>query len=328
VPGLRRIVIPLGDNPLGTVNAYLVEAGDGPVLIDTGWRTPEARAALDDACAAIGRRVADLRQIVLTHAHPDHAGLASTLRECSGAPILLHPADRPFADPARRQGRISSALSGEWFRRHGLPPRDREAAGGARGTITERNPPFVPDADLADGQALALGPFTFRVIWCPGHAPGQVSLYDERAGLLIAGDHVLPAISPNVGIYSAEDRDPLGDYLASLVRVRDLPVGLVLPGHGAPFRDLARRVDEIAAHHEARFREILAQFAGQPLTAFDLCACLTWAGGRVPFAGLHPFQQTLALAETIAHLEVLRARGQVARTDDGDLIRYARAAGM
>lgn len=309
IPGLRRILVPLSDSPLGSMNAYLVEADDGPVLIDTGWRTDEAVGAIEAALAGIGARPADLSQIVLTHAHPDHAGLAPTFREASGAPIALHPADWPNVDPARRLDEANLRRSADWFRRNGLPA-DEQAGTRARRSMGDRNPPFVPDRALEDGEELRLGRFTFRVIWVPGHARGQVVLFDAAEGVLISADHVLPEISPNVGVYGPDDGHPLHDYLASLARVRDLPVTIALPGHGEPFAGLAERVDWLAAHHEERLGEIRAALADAPATAFDLCHDLTWVGGLVRFADLSPFQQSMATAETIAHLEVLRERGE------------------
>lgn len=309
-PGLTQVVAPLSDNPLGSVNVYLIESDDGPILIDTGWRTDEVVGAIDAALAAIGATIADLRQIILTHAHPDHAGLASTFREASGAPIALHAADWPMVDPARRQNEANIARSAQWFRRNGLPDRDGGDARGARRAMGERNPPFVPDRALVDGEELRLGAFTFRVIWVPGHARGQVCLYEPERRIIISADHVLPAISPNVGLYGPDDGHPLDDYLASLAKVRDLPVEIALPGHGAPFDGFAARIDWLAAHHEERLDEIRAALAATPATAFDLCHDLTWIGGTVPFAKLSPFQQSMATAETIAHLEVLRHRDE------------------
>ena len=322
VPGLRQVIVPISDSPLGSVNVYLIEDAAGPILIDTAWRTDEATEAIAAALAERGAQVSDLSQIVLTHAHPDHAGLAATFREASGAPIALHPADWPMADPARRVDEANLSTSAQWFRRNGIPA-DEQAGTRARRSMGDRNPPFVPDRTLADGEELVLGRFTFRVIWVPGHARGQVCLYDERARVLVSADHVLPAISPNVGIYGPDDGRPLDDYLASLARVRDLPAEIVLPGHGAAFTGLAERVDWLAAHHEERLDEIraaLAPLAGadtRPATAFDLCHDLTWIGGTVHFSKLSPFQQSMAIAETIAHLEVLRRRGE-ATSDEGE----------
>jgi glyoxylase-like metal-dependent hydrolase (beta-lactamase superfamily II) len=322
VPGLQRILVPLSDSPLGSVNVYLIESDDGPILIDTGWRTDEVVGAIEAGLAAVGATTADLSQIVLTHAHPDHAGLASTFREASNAPIALHAADWQMVDPVRRQDEANLARSAAWFRRNGLPDRDSGDARGARRSMGERNPPFVPDRALVDGESLQLGRFNFRVIWVPGHARGQVCLYDEREGVLISADHVLPEISPNVGLYGPDDGQPLDDYLASLAKVRDLPVTVALPGHGEPFTGLAERVDWLAEHHEERMDEIRAALGDAPATAFDLCHDLTWIGGTVHFSKLSPFQQSMATAETIAHLEVLRRRDEATSEDDGERITW------
>ena len=323
--GVHRVAVPLNDSPLGSVNVYLIESDSGPILIDTAWQMPDALAAIEGALADLGTRVEDLSLIVLTHGHPDHTGLAAPLRARSGAPILLHPADWPMVDPERRRGAEQFTRSMEWQRLNGMPDLGQGLVRGSRRAMQERNPPFVPDRALADGDTLALGAFTFRVIWCPGHARGQVCLHDADAGLLISADHVLPHISPNVGIYGPDDGDPLGEYLASLARVRDLLADLVLPGHGAPFTDLAARVDTLAAHHEERLAEILAALTPESASAYDLSHGLTWSGGRRTFADLHPFQQSMALAETIAHLELLRRRGLVVREEGDGLLRWRAA---
>lgn len=324
--GVHRVAVPLNDSPLGSVNVYLIESAAGPILIDTAWRTPDALAAIEVGLADLGARVEDLSLIVLTHGHPDHTGLAAPLRERSGAPVLLHPADWPLVDPDRRRGGDYYSKSTQWLHLNGMPTQEQGLARGSRRAMYDRNPPFVPDRPLADGETLALGSFTFRVVWCPGHARGQVCLHDADARLLIAADHVLPTISPNVGIYSREDGDPLGQYLTSLARVRDLPVDVVLPGHGAPFTGLAARVDTLAAHHEERLAEILALLSPARISAFALSQDLTWSGGRRTFADLHPFQQSMALAETIAHLELLRRRGAAICEEDAARLWWRRAA--
>ncbi len=322
-PGLQRIALPLGEGPLGAVNVYLVEGDDGPVLIDTGWQTPEALAALEAALATLGRRPADLRLIVLTHAHPDHCGLVVKLRALSGAPVLLHPDDAPLVDPRRLHGDAWASETGAWLARHGLPAAESVAAESVTGRFAALMPPFQPDGSLRDGEHLSLGRFTFQVRWTPGHSPGHVCLYEPGAGLLIAGDHVLPTISPNIGLVTPAWGNPLGDYLASLARTRDLPVAVVLPGHGEPFAGLAARVDALIAHHEARLAEMLDALRAGPLTAFGLCARLSWAGGRVRWGDLPPFQHVLDLTETIAHLELLCSRGAATRWEAGGTICYA-----
>src|SRR2546421_1822589 len=297
-PGLHRIALPLVDNALGAVNVYLVESPGGPVLVDTGWDTPETLVALREALDRVGARPEDLSLIVLTHAHPDHCGLAPRLRELAGAPIALHRADWPLIDPDRRGGASLRGL-GDWLQRHGLPAGELEAMQASFRPLARRARPFVPDRALADGEVLDLGPWRFEVRWTPGHSAGQVCLLDARRRVLIAGDHVLPTISPNIGLATPERPDPLGDYLASLARTRDFDVDLVLPGHGEPFHDLAGRVDALQEHHEVRLREILAALGDSSTSAYDLCRRLTWAGGPARWAELPTLPHALARGETV-----------------------------
>ena len=323
-PGLQQVIVPLSDNPLGSVNVYLIESADGPILIDTGWRTDEVVCAIDAALVSLGASTADLSQIILTHGHPDHAGLAATFREASGAPIALHASDWPMVDPVRRVDEANIARSMRWFLRNGLPDRSGDARG-ARRSMSDRNPPFVPDRALVDGEELTLGDFTFRVIWVPGHSRGQVCLYDADWRIMISADHVLPLISPNVGIYNPDDGDPLNDYVASLAKVRDLPVDVALPGHGQAFDSFTERVDWLSTHHHERLGEIRAALNDTPATAYELCHHLTWIGGLVKFAKLAPFQQSMATAETIAHLELLRQHDEVRREESEELITWRKA---
>src|SRR4051794_32968645 len=148
--GIHRVAVPLSDSPLGSVNVYLIESDNGPILIDTAWQTADALAAIEGALADIGARVEDLSLIVLTHGHPDHTGLAAPLRERSGAPIALHPADWPFVDPARREDADYYSKSVGWMRLNGMPDQEQGMARGSRRAMYNRNPPFLPDRQLAD----------------------------------------------------------------------------------------------------------------------------------------------------------------------------------
>ena len=211
----------------------------------------------------------------------------------------------------------------QFFGQHGMPPTDfwlsRVEPQVIRALINV--PPHEAFTLVEDGQYLDLVGERYRVIWTPGHSDGQICLFRERDGVFLAADHVLPRITPNIGLYSEQDRpNPLADYLASLDKVISLPASIVLPGHREPFTDLAGRVREIAGHHEERLQLILALLAGQPQHAYQLTERL--------------FEQRLqnseakrmAVAEVLSHLEYLRLNGQVEQfhTADG-LILYALA---
>ena len=141
----------------------------------------------------------------------------------------------------------------QFFRQHGMPMNEQWFS---RVSVDEMRtvtgvPPYEELTMVEDGQYLNLLGEEYRVIWTPGHSDGHICLFRERDGVFIAADHVLPRITPNVGLYSDNDRaNPLGDYLDSLRKVQNLPASIVLPGHGEPFTDLAGRVQEIIEHHE------------------------------------------------------------------------------
>jgi glyoxylase-like metal-dependent hydrolase (beta-lactamase superfamily II) len=160
---------------------------------------------------------------------------------------------------------------------------------------------------------------SYQAIWTPGHSDYHLCLLRED-GLFIAGDHILPRITPNIGLYVLARPNPLRDYFDALTRVRDLPARLTLPGHGHPFTALAERADELCVHHEERSQMVLDLLVERPggAHASDLADALF--EGRLRNADDRRF----ALAETLAHLEYLRYEGRVDRATGPDgVIRYA-----
>ncbi|HYR93613.1 MAG TPA: MBL fold metallo-hydrolase, partial [Methylomirabilota bacterium] len=169
-----------------------------------------------------------------------------------------------------------------------------------------------------DGEEIDLGGRAERVRWTPGHTDYHAVLVDERDGILFAGDHVLPRITSNVGLYPQSRDDPLGDFMDALRMIRSLPVKRVLPAHGDPFDDLAGRVDEMLAHHDARLDAVLAALGAKERTGFEIAHDL--------FRVLRsPHEERFALAETLAHLRHLERGGRV-REIDGTPARWKLAA--
>src|SRR5947207_33214 len=134
-----------------------------------------------------------------------------------------------------------------------------------------RVPPHDVITQVEDGEVIDLVGERYSVIWTPGHSDGHICLFRERDGVFLAADHVLPRITPNIGLYSERDRvNPLGDYMDSLRKVSTLPASIVLPGHGEPFKDLAGRVAEIIEHHEERESQIMNLLDEKPQNAYQL----------------------------------------------------------
>lgn len=304
-PGVRRIALPLPIPALKVVNVYLVD-GEDRSLVDTGIHTPEAEAALRSGLAAAGTGLDGIARTFVTHLHPDHFGLAGTL-ERSGSSVVMH---RPEAERAREVWAKDHPLitaTHAWFDLHGMAPEVNAGMRDAWIAMAGRVDDVERIAVVDDGGTFDLGGRTARVVWTPGHTDHHAVLFDEDTGTLFAGDHVLPRISSNVGLYSFSRDDPLGDFLASLRRVRVLPVRRVLPAHGEPFDDLGGRVDELLEHHALRLDAVAELATGTHAYAIAL---------RL-FPKLRSAHEArFALAETLAHLRHLERTDRVVPSEE------------
>jgi len=151
------------------------------------------------------------------------------------------------------------------------------------------------------------------VLWTPGHSTGHICLFDARNKVLLSGDHVLPHITPSVGLHVRAASNPLADYLDSLRLVGRLEAELVLPGHGEPFHGLPERTGELIAHHQRRLDEIHGLLEREPeraLTGYAIAARMNWSRRRT-WDDLSGFERRMAVTEALAHIELLHARGEV-----------------
>jgi glyoxylase-like metal-dependent hydrolase (beta-lactamase superfamily II) len=325
-PGVHRVPLPLPTDGLRAVNVYVVEDDGGLVLIDSGWALEQARTALTAALAALGAGLGDVRSFLVTHVHRDHYTLAVQLRREFGSAVSLGlgeqqaiaalsgGAARPFA-PQLAELRASGAA--ELTRRLGEIA--RSLPGGAADWE-------APDRWLTPHQEIGLGARTLTAIATPGHTRGHMVFRDTAAGLLFAGDHVLPHITPSIGFEAVPSRQPLHDFLQSLRLVRGLPDTRLLPAHGPVAASVHARIDELLAHHEDRLGRCLAAVRAGAATAYEAAGRLRWTRRERQLGELDPFNQMLAVIETRAHLELLVAQGRLASTVEDGVTIY-RAAG-
>ncbi|MGV9237729.1 MBL fold metallo-hydrolase, partial [Streptomyces nigra] len=190
--------------------------------------------------------------------------------------------------------------------------------------------PADPDREIVPGELLDLPGRRLRAIWTPGHTPGHVCLHLEEehpAGLpghgrLFSGDHLLPGITPHIGLYEDPDdttsTDPLGDYLASLERVAALAPAEILPAHQHAFTNAPARVRELLDHHEARLTGLLALLT-TPLTPWQLAERMEW---NRPWDRIPPGSRTIAVAEAEAHLRRLVKLGRAEAVAGGEGVAY------
>ncbi|MFF1353083.1 MBL fold metallo-hydrolase [Streptomyces sp. NPDC058297] len=334
--GVRSLRVPIPDNPLGFTLVHLLDTDRGPVLIDTGWDDPESWDALTEGLVACGTSVGEVTGVLITHHHPDHHGLSAKVREASGAWIAMHEADvsvvrRTRENPPERwytfmAAKLAAAGAPEEHMAPLIAARDSGKARGLPGLA-----PALPDRTITPGDLLDLPGRRLRAIWTPGHTPGHVCLHleeDHPAGLagngrLFSGDHLLPGITPHIGLYEDPDdatvTDPLGDYLDSLERVGRLAPAEVLPAHQHTFTDAPGRVRELLDHHEERLTGLLTLLA-TPLTPWQLAERMEW---NRPWEQIPYGSRTIAVSEAEAHLRRLVKLGRAEAVAGSDPVTYA-----
>lgn len=185
----------------------------------------------------------------------------------------------------------------------------------------------LPDDWFGPDEVVAAHGRSLEVVATPGHTRGHVVFYDTPAGLLFAGDHVLPTITPSIGFTVPPADEPLGDFMASLTKVRALPDLTILPAHGPVSPSSHARVDQLLEFHDDRLAQSLAALpdGGAAATAHDVAGHLGWTRHLHAFDTLDVFSRGMAAMETKAHLDLLVSQGRAASTDEPDGVRYTRA---
>jgi len=296
------------EGSLKYINAYLVQGDNGYLLVDTGWNTEEAFDSLKKQLAAIGINIKDISQIVLTHIHPDHYGLVGKLKRLSRAEIALHYLEKDLIKSRYINTDNLLQQIARLLHTNGVPPAESSELQTASMGMLKFIAPTLPDVTFHGGETIPTGVFTFQVLWTPGHSPGHICLYEPTKKALLSGDHILPTISPHIGLHPQSSDNPLGDYIDSLNTVKQLDANLILPGHEDPFTDLAARIEKLIQHHKQRNSKILALIKAKPKTAYQISAGMTWLSDKngVNWQNLSPWNKRLAISETMAHLETMR----------------------
>ena len=302
---------------VGRVNCYLLE--DEPLtLIDTGPNSGKALDELEHQLQALGHLIEDIELVVITHQHIDHLGLVDIVATRSGAEVaaidILVPYVENFGKDAERDDEDAAAL----MRRHGISEDVVTALRQVTGSFRAWGSRADVTRPLHDGESLALRDRELEVQLRPGHSPSDTLFWDERSRILIGGDHLIKHISSNPLMArrldgSRERPQALVDYLTSLKRTRELPVDIVLAGHGEPISDHVGLIDERLRLHQRRAGKLYALITDEPRSGHDLAQAL-WGDVAVT-------QAFLTLSEVIGHVDLLVNAGYVREVErDGVLI--------
>jgi glyoxylase-like metal-dependent hydrolase (beta-lactamase superfamily II) len=321
-PGVHRVPLALPIPSLHAVNVYVIEDAEGLVVVDSGWAMPDTKASLEGALATLGHRLDDVAQFLVTHAHWDHYSQALALRDSFGTRVRIGRGERPSIEAFDvRRGLHPRQV--ELLRRCGADEVADEIAGRPVERSEQDVPHTMPDAWLDDGERVALTERGLDVFATPGHTRGHIVLRDAAAGLLFAGDHILPHISPSIGLETEPEPKPLRSYLESLRLVRDMPDTVLLPAHGPVRPSVHIRIDELLEHHAERLDAAAAQVRAGRGTAFEVAGAMPWTRRRRSLDDLDAFSRMLAVLEIEAHLDVLADRGVLDAHEEGGVRRYA-----
>ena len=292
---------------VGDVNVYLIKE-DPLTLIDVGPKTEEAARVLREKLGRHGVKLADIRRIVLTHAHEDHCGLAKQVRdEAKDAEILVHG-----WETGHLFGRLSRDQHRDLLMRSGVPPAVFEEMRELYQEISLLTD-SLGDGDfrtLEDEMELEFSGGTLRVLHTPGHTPGSCSFVREANRTIICGDCVLKRITPNP-IVSPDPIDPtkrfpsLGEYLVSLARLREHKPTLAYGGHGEPISDFEEIFHRYVRAIDERQRKVLSLVSSHGVTAFEIASKL------FPQSFSHDVHRFLAISEAIAHLDYAEREGKL-----------------
>ncbi|MBX3010588.1 MAG: MBL fold metallo-hydrolase [Caldilineaceae bacterium] len=303
---------------LNHVNCYLLRDDAGWTMLDTGLHWSAGQQAWHAALAELQLDLSQVQQIVLTHMHPDHFGMAGYFQALTQAPVYLAPREAALAQTVWVEDGWRPALTHHFWQQAGLPDALLTTIAQQTDRLRQMTMPHpVQVVSIEPGRTIAMGGRLWQAIHAPGHADGQLIFYQPEERLLLCGDQVLMKITPNIGLWPTTQPDPLGRYLRSLHSLAVLPVQRAWPGHGRPVEDWQGRLAELQAHHARRLAQ-MAETAGTGASA------LTIAQRVFNFAAFSEHEVRFAIAETLAHLVYLVQQGELHAVEQGGVTFYQR----
>ncbi len=300
-----QVQIPL-PYALNIVNCYLLRGEPGWTLVDTGLNTPPAQAQWKAALNELDIAPTAIDKIILTHMHPDHFGMAGWWQQQVEPPMPLWLPEAEREQAAYFYNRQNTERYQQWLLNCGMSRVTIDEVEAALHSTRDSTRPHPVQQDyLAANSEVNIGMRRFRTIHAPGHSDGQLIFYDADDQLMLSGDHVLMKITPNIGAWSHTRPNPLRSYLESLHSLKDLDVRLALPGHKWLITDWRGRIEELLAHHDQRLGHTHDAIESGAQTVYQVAEQIF----NMDRFTSHEWR--FAMAETLAHLQLLEDRGQL-----------------
>lgn len=312
-PNIYVNEIPLPKNPLKILNSYIILSEDRAMIIDTGFNLPECKEALLQGVKELN---IDLTKtdVVLTHMHVDHSGLADLLWGL-GSKVYIGEKDGKLLDNFRTSP-------------EGVLLQISKAFNLAKEILDmERNEfDIVPKelfdyTSLKEGETLQIGDYIFEIIDIPGHTPGHIGLYEKKHKLFFGGDLILNEVTPNI-TYWNDELDSLGAFLASLKKIEEMDIEVVFSAHRSKVTNYRQRIKEIVAHHEGRLQEIKTILQPRKRTVIETASLMHWDLKYDDWDKFPLAQKWFAAGEAMSHLEHLVFLGEVERVREDNETYY------
>ena len=249
------------------------------------------------------------------------------LRSAGAAPVADRLAELTSGGPGTQRSGADLGTGGPGTGGPGTGPQDLGPLSPAIPALRRGTPVGAalgyeaPDEWICGQQVFNVGSRTLTAVETPGHTRGHVVFADTEAGLLFAGDHVLPHITPSLGFQEAPSAEPLREYLQSLSVVRQLPDMRLLPAHGPVSPSTHARIDELTEHHAQRLRIMADVLSGGERTGYDVAMSVAWTSRQRKLGELDLMNQMLAVCETVYHLDLLVAQGTAVSQVGEDRVR-------
>ena len=288
---------------LNHVNCFMSEGENGWTIIDAGLNNAYTRGVWAEQTGD-----KEIKDLFITHYHPDHFGYAGGLQEITKARVSMTQTDAEIGLKAWTDDYIGN-LQNE-YKTVGIPPEMANQMINNTAEFKEYVTPYPTiNRYFEEGEKVPIGYYEYEVIFSPGHSEGMVCFYNAEKNVLLSADHILPRITPNISYWFHGDANPLKSYMVSLESMKKLDADYVIPSHGKPFHGANDRIDELVVHHKERLEETFASIATES-TVYEVC-------NRLFRPGLTVHESRFAIGETLAHLEYLRHAGECQRVARG-----------
>jgi glyoxylase-like metal-dependent hydrolase (beta-lactamase superfamily II) len=316
---IYRIKIPLTVPFLDSMNSYVIKDPVRNLIVDTGMSQNQCQEAME---AALRELKVDLERtdFFMTHHHGDHFGLVGRLL-VEGSTIYINKVEAGLVERIASRAILTDVA--HFLEITGFPEQDIEKIIPPWAGMEYRVRESWPFRFVTEGDAFDRGGHHFRCITTPGHSAGHTCLYDEKNRILLSGDHLLRTITPAIQLRS-DDENPLADYVASLDGLYDVEVDLILPGHGAIFRNCRGRIEQLRKHHVQRAEEVVSALTASSKDAYEVASLIPWS--IIDFEGWEGvplLQKFFATGEAFSHLKYLEEKGRIRKEIRGKQMFYA-----